>query len=67
MQKELKKFLILLIVVLWFGGLSGLFNILYVTLFLAFITVCIAIKLFWTDILIVIGKFISSFIIPKRW
>jgi len=67
MDYELKKILIILVGVTIFGGITGLFNVIYGTILFAFLVGYIAITLFWKDLLIILARFISSFIIPKRW
>jgi hypothetical protein len=67
MDYEMKKILLILIGVTMVGGLTGLFNILYGSIFVAVLVGYIMITMFWKELLIEIAKFVSSFIFPKRW
>jgi hypothetical protein len=67
MDNDLMKIILILIGALVFGGLTGLFNIIYGTILLTIFVAYIVVTFFWKDLLIEIAKFISSFIFPKGW
>lgn len=67
MRNELINLFLILIFVLYFGGLEGLFNVFCGTVLVAYLIAYVAVKFFWTDILFSLGKFIFSSIIPRRW
>jgi len=67
MDTTLMKILLILIGATLIGGFTGLFNILYGTIFVSFLVAYIIITFFWKDLLIEIAKFLLSFLIPRRW
>jgi hypothetical protein len=66
MNYESKKILLIFIGASLFGGLTGLFNLLYGPVVVSVLVAYIAITICWKDLLFIIIKFLSGFIFPTR-